>query len=106
MKPIRIQVRRDDGDATILDGVAGCETLTCPLLGEDGRCTVYAARPLICRLYGSVSDLRCPHGCVPDRLLTPQQARRLIGRIAEIDPRLATLLPEHPSGSHQDGEKR
>lgn len=24
----------------------------CPLLGEDGRCLVYAHRPLVCRLIG------------------------------------------------------
>jgi Fe-S-cluster containining protein len=25
---------------------------SCPLLNEDGQCSVYSARPLICRIYG------------------------------------------------------
>ncbi|MGQ3066141.1 MAG: YkgJ family cysteine cluster protein, partial [Sphingopyxis sp.] len=39
----------------------------CPLLGPGG-CTVYADRPLVCRLFGATSgvmDLACPHGCGP-----------------------------------------
>lgn len=39
----------------------------CPLLGPGG-CTVYADRPLVCRLFGAtagVMDLACPHGCGP-----------------------------------------
>ncbi|WP_371590837.1 YkgJ family cysteine cluster protein [Streptomyces sp. NBC_00470] len=37
----------------------------CPAL-VDGQCSVYADRPLICRLYGVAEGLLCPHGCVPD----------------------------------------
>jgi len=38
----------------------------CPLLVE-GRCSVYALRPAICRGFGSVAEPRmaCPFGCVP-----------------------------------------
>jgi len=32
---------------------------------ERGRCLVYAARPLICRLFGHVEWLPCPIGKVP-----------------------------------------
>ncbi len=28
----------------------------CPILGDDGRCSAYAARPLACRVYVSVDD--------------------------------------------------
>jgi hypothetical protein len=38
----------------------------CPALDAAGRCSVYEVRPLICRLWGAVEELRCPHGCVPD----------------------------------------
>ncbi|MBN1575752.1 MAG: YkgJ family cysteine cluster protein [Chitinispirillaceae bacterium] len=32
----------------------------CPLLGDDGRCSIYEVRPLTCRIYVSFSDpLRC-----------------------------------------------
>lgn len=35
----------------------------CPALSEDDRCTVYEARPTICRLWGVFDGLRCPYGC-------------------------------------------
>lgn len=39
----------------------------CPMLSDDGRCTVYAVRPAICRAFGAVDHplMRCPHGCEP-----------------------------------------
>jgi hypothetical protein len=40
----------------------------CPLL-VMGRCSVYEHRPLICRAFGSVEGLRCPHGCRPAKLV-------------------------------------
>jgi Fe-S-cluster containining protein len=30
-----------------------------------GRCAIYEHRPLVCRLFGAVRDLACPHGCKP-----------------------------------------
>ena len=41
--------------------------LVCPMLSDDGRCTVYAVRPAICRGFGAVDHplMRCPHGCQP-----------------------------------------
>jgi hypothetical protein len=54
-----------------------------PLL-DAGRCTVYADRPLICRLFGAVEDLRCPFGCLPERLLTPAEGRRLLRAVKEL----------------------
>lgn len=53
---------------------------TCPALDPDGRCGVYDARPLICRLWGSVDhpQMRCPHGCAPDEPLTHARAGELI----------------------------
>jgi hypothetical protein len=37
----------------------------CEALGPDGRCRAYDIRPLICRLWGAVDWLPCPHGCKP-----------------------------------------
>jgi hypothetical protein len=37
----------------------------CPAL-KSHRCTVYTARPLMCRLWGIEESMRCPYGCVPD----------------------------------------
>lgn len=50
----------------------------CPALVE-GRCTVYDIRPLICRLYGAVEDLRCEHGCEPDEgFMATEDSHRLL----------------------------
>jgi Putative zinc- or iron-chelating domain len=40
---------------------------------KDERCTAYQQRPLICRAWGAVPNLSCPHGCTPDRWLTPNE---------------------------------
>lgn len=39
-------------------------TLNCPAL-DGGRCSVYADRPAVCRSWGAVEALPCPHGCQP-----------------------------------------
>ena len=36
----------------------------CRFLGKHG-CTIYAIRPAVCRLMGTVPDLACPRGCKP-----------------------------------------
>jgi Fe-S-cluster containining protein len=39
---------------------------TCPFL-KDGRCTIYADRPLICRAFGHpLADLACSYGCTDE----------------------------------------
>lgn len=63
-------------DALIVLNSAGC---ACPLLEQvTGTCAVYRNRPLICRLWGLVESMRCPHGCVPSRWLTDNEARNLL----------------------------
>jgi Fe-S-cluster containining protein len=42
----------------------------CPLLGADGRCSIYGIRPFICRAWGAYDDggqrmLTCNFGCEP-----------------------------------------
>lgn len=54
------------------------DPLRCRYLSRNNRCTVYAVRPLLCRLYGVSVGLECPHGCKPERLLTREEASRLI----------------------------
>jgi Fe-S-cluster containining protein len=55
----------------------------CPLLA-GGRCTLYADRPLICRLFGAVEDLRCSFGCRPARLLARAEAHDLMRRVEAL----------------------
>lgn len=42
------------------------DTMDCPLLTSDGKCSIYEHRPAICRIWGVVKDMQCEHGCVPD----------------------------------------
>lgn len=62
------------------------DTLLCPVLSKDNRCKGYEKRPLVCRLFGVVDDekMRCPYGCVPERLLSDREARSLMLRAQEI----------------------
>lgn len=50
----------------------------CPRLDDAGQCTVHDARPLMCRLWGVVENMRCPYGCEPSRLLSMPEARALL----------------------------
>ena len=52
------------------------DSLSCPHLGESG-CTVYASRPLICRVFGTTPRLPCPRGMWQEQMIDPQ----LDGRI-------------------------
>jgi len=62
------------GPKAMLDGP------TCPWLDAGGRCTVYAIRPLICRLWGAVDEsrMRCMFGCKPDRWVTREESVALL----------------------------
>lgn len=70
------------------------DALTCPML-RAGRCTVHAARPLICRIWGTVKAARsaahCQHGCRPKRWLTDAESHALIDEAIALDPRQRSL---------------
>lgn len=53
------------------------EGLSCPQLGPDG-CMVYDERPLVCRLFGTVEKLPCPHGRRPALLLDARVEREIL----------------------------
>lgn len=59
------------------------QTMRCPAL-QNGRCSIYAHRPLICRLWGVVKKMRCPHGCRPKRWLSDAEARTLLDAAMKI----------------------
>ena len=44
---------------------------SCPHLGEHG-CQVYDERPLICRLFGTTTNLACPRGRGPEVMTDPR----------------------------------
>jgi Fe-S-cluster containining protein len=53
---------------------------------ERGRCSVYAARPLVCRLLGHVEWMPCPIEKVPRRIATPD-ALQLMKAYSEYERR-------------------
>ena len=61
--------------------------LRCPFLAGDQDCSIYAARPLICRLWGMSEAMACPHGCVPDRWMTKDETWALLNRVGVRAPR-------------------
>lgn len=53
----------------------------------DGRCSIYADRPLVCRLFGMVRRMQCPFGCAPEGgFLRERKARKLIARMEKVVP--------------------
>ena len=74
----RVRLQRQTGRK-----LQGLSHYACPLLRE-GRCTVYAARPLLCRLYASTEAMRCRYGCMPDRLLTVSEQDALLRAVEEV----------------------
>jgi Fe-S-cluster containining protein len=61
--------------------------LTCRYLKRE-RCSIYEARPMICRLYGAAEGLACPHGCRPlGGLLAGDVVRDLLAQLDELPGR-------------------
>jgi len=58
-------------------------SLTCPYASDKG-CAIYEDRPIMCRLYGTVKGLECPHGCAPEKMLSPEKEHRIIDKYVEI----------------------
>ena len=53
----------------------------CSALTPKGRCGVYSNRPLVCRLFGLVEEMRCPHGCIPEQFLTEEEQLNLFRQV-------------------------
>jgi Fe-S-cluster containining protein len=63
-------------------GTSGLKTISptkCQFI-EDGKCSIYDHRPLMCRLFGTVEALKCPHGKGPEQLLTGEQAAGIMDK--------------------------
>lgn len=57
----------------------------CSMLTDDGRCSVYDLRPMICRLFGAGPDmLRCEWYCRPERVLSHEEALWLLSEANRI----------------------
>ncbi len=71
------------GEKGALIGVHELLEGTCPML-KDGACTVYEQRPFICRVWGLTKKTACPHGCVPERWLSDDEAFALARKVQAI----------------------
>ena len=56
------------------------DSLKCQYVGKNG-CEIYEERPIMCRLFGAVEDLRCPHGCGPKVLMKAEEAREILSAV-------------------------
>lgn len=56
----------------------------CEFITVNGNCDVYSLRPLMCRLFGVVRELACPHGCQPERWLTDAEKLELIRAVEAL----------------------
>lgn len=68
----------------------------CIYLTDRERCSAYAVRPFLCRVWGLITALSCPHGCVPDRWVTDVEFTRLGAAIERLGGGRA--LQTHPDG--------
>lgn len=57
----------------------------CSLL-KEGRCSIYNERPYVCRMYGAVEAMRCPHGCEPVRMVPDHAADTLMRHLQRLNP--------------------
>ena len=70
---------------------------------QDG-CTVHAIRPLICRVWGALKRLSCPHGCVPERWISDSEFVALAIAVEKIGG--GRVLRTGPEGlGHVPGER-
>lgn len=73
----------------VVDASLACSEL------REGACTIYADRPMICRLWGVVKRMHCPHGCKPSRWLSDAEAHLLMLKVEQLKEGEPVLtLPE------------
>lgn len=75
MTSIERQYLKSETGQEIPPGIIFRENLvtSCPQLSRTNRCKVYAARPLICRIWGLTELLKCPYGCRPEGGFLPEE---------------------------------
>lgn len=62
----------------------GCGCFKCPYL-ENGKCTIYDARPLICRLWGVSEGLGCSYGCkINGKKLSKKEAHAILDEVEAL----------------------
>jgi len=64
--------------------LSAADQFVCPQLNIMGDCNVHPVRPIVCRLFGLVEKMRCPHGCVPDRWVPDYDAGKIMKEIRNL----------------------
>lgn len=77
------EIERAMRDAEI-GRAAEASPLVCCALDRYGRCTIYSVRPAICRFWGVVEGMLCPHGCEPERVLSQAEMNEILKALAAI----------------------
>lgn len=54
------------------------ENPACPFIEDGKHCGIYEKRPLMCRIYGTIENLKCPHDKKPLKFLTREQERYIM----------------------------
>lgn len=55
----------------------------CPYLTETG-CSIYEERPFMCRLFGTVPEMPCEHGCAPAKMLSSAEGFKLLRKYKKM----------------------
>ncbi len=57
-------------------------SMQCPYVSEDNKCSIHRVKPYMCRLFGAGKDplLKCPKGCGPEKPLSWEKAKKLTNK--------------------------
>ena len=50
------------------------------VFGLAGKCDIHDRRPLMCRAFGTIEDLKCPHGRGPLQLLSVEEGHAIVAK--------------------------
>jgi hypothetical protein len=68
----------------------------CPFLTEDKKCSIYPVRPLVCRVYGVLENLRCPY-IKPEKYMSLEEFFEMEKEIAKLSKEIAIQLGVLPN---------
>ncbi len=88
-----LESQRIQGATGLPLAIIDTETLRCPYLTDEGKCSVYDNRPMICRLWGLTPKMQCPHGCRPSRPFSEMEAFALVDEVSRLDPTVCDTIP-------------
>lgn len=65
--------------------------VSCPYITKNG-CEIYEYRPIICRMFGVVSRMKCSHGCGADVMLSDEEEFDLLKQMAGLSLEFRDML--------------